>query len=102
MSVILKKELDFAETGLVTITRVQMTPELKLCRIFYSPLSDDKIPHLAEIFKLRGKYFKGILSHRVQMRHMPEVEFVFDTNPREVAHLESIFNEISKDQKKKE
>jgi len=96
---ILEKILDFSKTGLVTITKVELTSDLRNCKIFYSPFDDTKIDYMKNFFKKRGGYLKGILSKKVYIKYMPEVEFIYDDSPRKVSEVFSIMDGLKENNK---
>ncbi|RLD17573.1 MAG: hypothetical protein DRI36_03405, partial [Caldiserica bacterium] len=65
ISEILQKELDFFKTGLVTITKVDISKDLKNCKIYFSAYDDSKLDYVKDYFKKNRRYLKGLLARKV-------------------------------------
>ncbi len=64
---------------LLTVTRVEVTPDLQYCKCFVSSLgSDDDLKESIEGLKNAGGYIRRELAHRVNLRKTPELQFVPD------------------------
>jgi ribosome-binding factor A len=66
--------------GFVTITRVEVTPDLRTARVFFGVLGDQKQRDktLAGLTAAAG-YLRREIGRRVQMRYTPELRFQYDT-----------------------
>ncbi|MBQ7174050.1 MAG: 30S ribosome-binding factor RbfA [Lachnospiraceae bacterium] len=64
---------------LITVTRVEVTPDLQYCKCFVSSLgSDDTLKESIEGLKNAGGYIRRELARRVNLRKTPELQFVPD------------------------
>src|SRR4029077_757953 len=65
--------------GLVTITEVEASPDLKHATVYASPLGDDadRDDVLAGLAHA-ARYLRAELVHRLSMRSVPELRFRFD------------------------
>ena len=64
---------------LITVTKVDVTPDLQYCRCYVSSLgSDDTLAESIEGLKNAGGYIRRELAHRVNLRKTPELQFVPD------------------------
>ena len=65
--------------GFVTITRVQMSPDLQQARIFYTALGDDKARRESQRALGRAATFlRRQIGSRLRLRRVPELTFVYD------------------------
>ena len=65
--------------GLITVTKVAITPDLKLARVYVSIL-DTEHDHqeiLRGLKRARG-YLKSQIGNNIQLRHIPELDFHLD------------------------
>lgn len=73
---------DFArdEAGLfVTISRVEMTDDLRYARVLYTVLGgEENKARAAELFKHATGYIQSELARRLRIRRMPEITMQFD------------------------
>lgn len=66
--------------GLITVTRVEVTADLKLARVFVSTVASsekDRRGMLAGLRRARG-FIKGCLGKDLGLRFTPELEFKLD------------------------
>ncbi len=75
---ILQREYKDPRLGFVTVTRVEMTPDLRVARIFVSNLDSDALDDSIRLL-MRGKGFlRSRLGPRIRLRHIPELQFLPD------------------------
>ncbi len=85
--------------GLVSLTKVEMTKDLKIARLFYSVLSDDEqVLKEAEagLSSARG-FVRSHLAKTLGLRYTPEVQFRHDLALVRQAEMERILKEIALD-----
>ncbi len=79
LSDILIKNIDLSYLGFVTFTSVDVAPDLRTAKVFYSILSgklpDSKVD--VEINK-KQKAFKKFMSPQLSMRYTPDIRFILD------------------------
>lgn len=93
---ILKESISI-EKGLITISRVKTSSDLREAKVLISifPLSKkDEI--LAEIEKKSSK-IQNILGQRVVLKYTPKIRIVFDDSYQYESDMESLFNKIRND-----
>ena len=79
LSDILIKNIDLSYLGFVTFTNVDVAPDLRTAKVFYSVLSG-KFPNSKvdiEINKKR-KAFKKFMSPQLSLRYTPDIRFILD------------------------
>tara|TARA_B100000242_G_C42733112_1_gene342193 strand:- start:119 stop:487 length:369 start_codon:yes stop_codon:yes gene_type:complete len=97
LSDILIKNIDLSYLGFITFTSVDVAPDLRTAKVFYSILSgklpDSKVD--VEINK-KQKAFKKFMSPQLSLRYTPDIRFILDET---LAYSEKIDN-LLKDQNK--
>jgi ribosome-binding factor A len=90
----LEKVVKDPDLGFVTITDVQVTPDLSHARIFYTVYGEAKQKNLsAEIIeKYRGR-IRGEIGHQLSIRLTPTIEFISDEVPETAAALNDLLAE---------
>ena len=90
LSDILIKNIDLSYLGFITFTSVDVAPDLRTAKVFYSVLSgklpDSKIE--VEINK-KQKAFKKFMSPQLSLRYTPDIRFILDET---LAYSEKIDN----------
>lgn len=95
----LKDGRDWTGGDFITITRVRMTPDLAIARVYLSFLESAKAePGLASIRSQAGE-IRYKLGQRIKdhARIVPHLEFFIDDTNEYVTHMDKIFEEISKE-----
>ena len=93
----LKEELP----GLVTIGRVLIPGDLRSAKVFVSLLdpnisSDDAmIKKMLHILKTNSSEIQTQISHKIQMKYLPKLEFEKDESTEKILRVESTLKELS-------
>jgi len=77
--------------GLVTVMNVEVSPDLKHAKIFVavSGTEQDKKEVLQGLQQAKG-FIRTTLAHRIEMRQIPQLNFVIDTTLEQQLHLEDV------------
>jgi len=97
ISEIIGHEMKDPRLGLVTITTVDVSTDLKTAIIYFSSM-DDKQIGLATLNRAKG-YIKSELANRVSMRFIPDIEFRIDNSYEYGKKIDALLDEISPDDK---
>lgn len=95
LSDLLLKEIRDPRLDSVTILRVSITDDLRSARIYFSVAEGEerKLSALAG-FKSASGYLRLKLSRRLELRHMPELEFLYDESFDRASKLNKVLKEI--------
>lgn len=81
--------------GLVTITGVKMTPDLREAWVYYSVLGDERVRADTEKGLLAAKGFiKREIASNLRLRVTPELHFVFDESIARGDRIERLLREV--------
>jgi ribosome-binding factor A len=83
--------------GFVTVTGVDMTPDMKNARVYVSVLREEERELTLEILNSSKSFIRSLLSKRLRMKFIPVVEFRFDTSIEYGYKIDKLLKEI-KDQ----
>lgn len=91
---LLAREIKDPRIGMVTLTGVEMTPDLKHARVFFSCLGDESV-HQRSLAGLRSAtgYIKAHAARELKLRFTPEITFVFDPSLERVDRLSALLRE---------
>lgn len=86
---------------MITVTRVRMTPDLGIARIYLSFFNVDNSEEAVEKIRMRGKEIRYKLGKKIknQAKNVPELEFFADNSIQYTEQMEKLFEEISKQPK---
>ncbi len=95
LSDLLQKEIRDPRLDLVTIIRVRITDDLRSARIYFSVAEGKKRkPSALAGFKSASGYLKWKLSRRLELKHVPELEFLYDESLDRAARVNEVLKTI--------
>ena len=88
--------------GFITLTRVQVTPDLQLARVYYTTMSDEKgRKDTAKALQRATPFFRRQVGARLQLRRVPELEFRFDESVAHQDRIEQIIRDLHEEDAKR-
>lgn len=95
------KNIDLSSLGFITFTDVDISPDLKNAKIFFSVLNQ-KLPddELEIEINRKKKAFKKFLSPELHLRTTPKIQFVNDKKLSFQEKIDSLLKDTSLDQNK--
>ena len=94
ISIILQTEVKDEHIKFVTITGVDTTTDLSFSKIYYTILDQDKIDTTKEALEKASSFIRTKLAERIEVRHTPELKFIYDTSIEYGQHIEEIIDSI--------
>lgn len=99
ISDIIQKELQDPGLGFVTVTKVTLTKDLKQANVWISIMGDDATKHTSmEILTHAQNRIKELLSGRVKLRYLPNLQFHLDTSIEYNAHIDEIISRLREEE----
>lgn len=95
ISIILMREIKDEEIKFVTITGVDTTNDLSYAKVYYTVLDESKKEKTEEALKKASSFIRTKLAERIDIRHTPELKFIYDTSIAYGEHIEDIINKIN-------
>jgi len=89
----------WAPGAFITVTKVRVTPDLAIARVFLSFLNTNTAKESIASIKTKTNEIRYKLGARIknQARIVPQLEFFLDDTNEYVEHMDKIFEEISKE-----
>ena len=98
ISKIVQNEIKDPRLGFITITAVDLTRDLRFARVYFSVLGEEKDKKLAlKGLKSAKGHIKGLLSDRIKLKFMPELEFKIDESFEHTKRVFDILDKIKKE-----
>ena len=73
------KNINLSHLGFITFTSVDVAPDLRTAKVFYSVLSPKSSDINIEIeMNKKQKAFKKFMSSQLTMRYTPDIRFILD------------------------
>ena len=81
--------------GFITLTRVTVSPDLQVARVYYTSMGDPKARRDTEKALQRATpFFKRQVGKRLQLRRVPELQFQFDESIAHQDRVEQILRDL--------
>ncbi len=99
ISEILREDVSDPRIGFVSITRVDVSPDLENARVFVSILGNEqrKRESMNGLRSATG-FIRGKLGHLLEMRMVPEIKFVRDDSLERGSRVLSIISRLGKEE----
>lgn len=78
LSDLLRRELRDPRVGMVTITGVDVSPDLSHAKIFFTTLSEAHVGEATEGLQRAAGFLRSQLARRIKLYSTPELRFVYD------------------------
>jgi len=81
--------------GFITLTRVKVSPDLQLARVYYTTMGDEEARRqTAKALQRATGFFRRHLGERLQLRRVPEIQFQFDESVGHQDRVEQILRDL--------
>jgi ribosome-binding factor A len=88
--------------GFITLTRVQVTADLQLARVYYTTMGDQAArKETAKALQRATPFFRRHVGSRLQLRRVPELEFRFDESVERQDRIEQILRDLHEEEAKR-
>jgi ribosome-binding factor A len=95
LALLLSREVNDPGIGFVTLTRVNVSPDLQQARVRYTSLGDDKArANTARALARVAPFLKRQLGARLRLKRAPELTFVYDEAVAGQDRIQQILNEL--------
>ena len=85
--------------GFITLTRVQVSPDLQIARVFYTSLGDPKArKETARALDRATPFLRRQIAGRLRLRRAPELEFQFDDTIEHQDRIEQILRDLHEEE----
>ena len=89
------KDVDFKN---VVITDVDVSNDLSFAKVYFTTIDDKE--HVTKDLNNAAGFFRSLLSQRLDMRHTPELKFIFDESIAYGEKIEKLIDELHKEEDK--
>jgi ribosome-binding factor A len=103
LAMAIAREVHDPGVGFVTLTRVKVSPDLQLARVYYTMLGDEKAKKETQRALERATPFlrRHVGSH-IRLRRVPELRFELDRSVEHQDRIERILLELEAERKSRE
>lgn len=98
ISMIIMKEIKDDDIKFVTITGVEVTNDLSFAKVYYTVLDESKKESTKIALDKAASFIRKELANRIEIRHTPELRFIYDTSEEYGNHIENLIDKIHKEE----
>jgi ribosome-binding factor A len=80
---------------MISITGVEVTQDLQKAKIYVSFLDDESEKEIMQRLRKAARYFRREIAERINLRHTPELEFVYDPSIARGARVLALLREVA-------
>ena len=86
-------------TGMISVTRVKITPDLKYAKVYVSLLNSKSNEKTMQALKDSARFIRSQVARTVNLRITPELIFEYDDSIEHGEKIDNILKEISRKDK---
>ncbi|NLO07487.1 MAG: 30S ribosome-binding factor RbfA [candidate division WS1 bacterium] len=91
---IIRTEIDDPRIGFLTITGVDLSPDLRHARVYYSVLGDEQQKlDSGRGIRRAARFIRGRLAERLNLRYTPTLRFLIDETPERAQRIEQLLRQ---------
>jgi ribosome-binding factor A len=95
VSIIIHDDLKDPRLGFVTVTRVEMTPDMRFAKIFFSVLGgEEEYKKTKEALDSALGFIRAKIAQRINLRLAPEIAFEDDRSSEYSVRIQEVLDEI--------
>lgn len=93
---VLAREVHDPGIGFVTLTRVQVSPDLQSARVYFTALGDEQARKgSAKALERAAPFLRRQIGSRLRLKRTPELKFFFDESIAGQDRIERLLHEIN-------
>ena len=95
ISKVINEEVKDEDIKFVTITGVDITNDLSYAKVYFTVLDEEKKKVVTDALNGAKGFIRKELSERIEIRHTPELKFIYDDSISYGEHIEDIIDKIN-------
>ncbi len=96
LSTLIPNVKDPRVTGMISVTAVETTPDLRFAKVYISVLDKTNSAQVLKGLKSAGGYLRRELGHALNLRYTPELVFAQDDSIDKGAHILELLRSVDK------
>lgn len=98
ISQILQTEVKDQDIQFVTITGCDITSDLSFAKVYFTVLDEEKKEVVLEALNNAASFIRTELASRIEIRHTPELKFIYDESIEYGQKIENILDQINQEE----
>jgi ribosome-binding factor A len=94
----IQRRFRMEEVGLITVTEVRMSPDLKIAKAYISIFGNpEKKKHAFSLLEAEKAAIRADVGHSINLKFTPSLSFYLDESLDQAMRIEDLLNKIHKD-----
>jgi len=93
------REIQDSASGIITITNVEMSADLKIAQVYLSVFGEAKKEDLLALLEKRKGYLRKAIASEVKLKYNPDLVFSLDPTPEYETRIDRLIERLRKDEK---
>ena len=94
ISELLQREVRDPRVGMVTLTSVDVSPDMSHAKVFFTMLDKEHLEETTRGLQRAASFLRSQLSRRMSMYKTPELRFVYDESVERGDHLSRLIDSV--------
>ena len=78
----------------ITVTGCEVTNDLSYARVYFTVFDKEKKDDVLDALNNASSFIRGCLADRIEIRHTPELKFIYDTSEEYGEHIDKIISDL--------
>lgn len=96
LSDLLKREVRDPRVGMITITSVDVSPDLSHAKIFFTVLEEEKLAETTQGLQRAAGFLRSQLARRIKLYTTPELRFAYDESVERGDRLSRLISSVTR------
>jgi ribosome-binding factor A len=92
LSDLVRRELRDPRVGMITLTSVDVSPDLSHAKVFFTALGKEQVAEASEGLARAAGFLRSQLARRLKLYTTPELRFVYDESVERGDHLSRLID----------
>lgn len=90
--------------GIFTVSNVKVAPDMQTAKVYFTqiPEDDEEIDQTLDVLERAAGFLRRELTHRISMRHTPQLRFFYDEQDRSTRRIEELLKQANMPPKQEE
>lgn len=97
LSDIIYRELKDPRVGMITITGVEVSPDMAHAKVFFTAMGEGAHQEILAGLHRAGGFLRSMLGQRIKIHNTPELHFQYDASIEEGVRLSRLIDEAVQD-----
>lgn len=100
LALLIRKTVHDPRLTNISLTAVELTPDLKLAKVFYTVFNPEDRKGVAKAFEKAAGFLRHALSKSTELRYIPQLRFIYDESIERGERMSSLIGKALESDKK--